>query len=476
MKSSHRLPLVATGVLLCMAGSAQSQPPDVVPSDSGQNTAMGTGALRNLPAPSGEQGNTAAGYAALFSDTTGGANTAVGANSLFYNTVGHYNAAFGRYTLYANVSGDSNVGLGEEALFYNVSGSDNVAVGFYALLDNASGYRNTALGSHALEKNTVSDNTALGFLALQLNSTGTSNTATGTTALLQNATGNRNTATGMQALYANTNGNNNTATGYNALYANTDGASNTADGVEALRFNTSGYHNTGSGAGALFSNTTGTENTAVGFRALYSNTTGSRNLALGLNAGRSLTTGSNNVDVANAGTAGDAGVIRIGTAGSQTSTYIAGITTAHITGSPVYISSSGQLGVLASSERYKTAVVPVEAETSGLHKLRPVRYHLRNDPSRAVQYGLIAEEVARVYPELVIRDERGTVQGVRYDELAPLLVKEMQHQQQTIQVQAAQLGDVGRQLAELKEANTQLGARIATLAATQSAGSALAQH
>src|SRR5690349_18388954 len=128
MKSSHRPSLLALGALLSMAGSAQSQPPDVVQSDSAQNTAMGTNALKNVPAPSGEQGNTAAGYSALFSDTTGGANTAMGANALFFNTTGHYNSAFGRYTLYSNVSGDSNVGLGEEALFYNVSGSDNVAV------------------------------------------------------------------------------------------------------------------------------------------------------------------------------------------------------------------------------------------------------------------------------------------------------------------------------------------------------------
>jgi hypothetical protein len=463
MKSSHRSSLIALGTLLSVAGSAQGQPPDVVQSDSGQNTAMGTGALQNLPVPSGEQGNTAAGYSALFSDTTGGANTAVGANALFFNTTGRYNSAFGRYTLYSNVSGDSNVGLGSEALFYNVSGSDNVAVGMYAMLHTASGSRNTAVGSHALEKNTTTDNTALGFLAMQLNSTGTGNTATGTTALLQNDVGNRNTATGMQTLYGNVNGNNNTATGYNALYANTDGSSNTADGLEALRFNTRGYHNTATGADALFTNTMGNENTAFGFGALRSNTTGSRNVAVGLSAGSAITTGRNNVDVANPGAASDTGVIRIGTSGTQTATYIAGITTAHITGSPVYVTSSGQLGVLASSERYKTGVVPVESEAYRLQQLRPVRYYLKNDPSHALQYGLIAEEVARIYPELVIRDAGGAVQGVRYDELAPLLVKEMQRE-------SAQLHEVREQLADLMEANRRLTSQIAKIATTQSAG------
>lgn len=252
-----------------------------------------------------------------------------------------------------------------------------------------------------------------------------------------------------------------------SLDRNTDGSSNTADGLDALRFNTRGYHGTAVGATALYSNTIGNENTAVGFAALHSITTGSRNIAVGLNAGYALTTGSNNIDLGTQGAAGDSGIIRIGTAGTHTAAYIAGVTAAHITGSPVYVTSNGQLGVLASSERYKTRVLAVAGEANRLHRLRPVRYHLKNDPTGAVQYGLIAEEVADVYPELVIRDEQGTIQGVRYDELAPLLVKEVQQEQRTIQAQTAQLGDVLRQLADLQDANRQLSARVAKIVEAQ---------
>jgi hypothetical protein len=126
--------------------------------------------------------------------------------------------------------------------------------------------------------------------------------------------------------------------------------------------------------------------------------------------------------------AGESGIIRIGTPSTQITTYIAGIENAKVTGSPVYVTASGQLGVLASSERYKTAIAPMGAETEKLQELRPVSFHLKSDPRGAVQYGLIAEEVAKVYPELVIRDQAGTIQGVRYDELAPMLLNEVQKQ------------------------------------------------
>jgi hypothetical protein len=135
--------------------------------------------------------------------------------------------------------------------------------------------------------------------------------------------------------------------------------------------------------------------------------------------------------------ASDTGTIRIGTSGQQTSTFIAGITNAKITGAAVYVTSSGQLGVLASSERYKTAVASLGTVTEKLKQLRPVSFHLKTDPEGTVQFGLIAEEVDRVYPELVIRDEKGQIQGVRYDELAPMLLNEYQKQQMELTKQAA---------------------------------------
>ena len=132
---------------------------------------------------------------------------------------------------------------------------------------------------------------------------------------------------------------------------------------------------------------------------------------------------------------------------------MAGISNSKITGSAVYVTSSGQLGVLASSERYKTAIAPMGGNTEKLQQLRPVTFHLKSDPGGAVQYGLIAEEVDKVYPELVIRDDRGVIQGVRYDELAPMLLNEMQQEN-------VQLHEVQAQLAALKQSNDVLQAAM----------------
>jgi predicted nucleotidyltransferase len=154
------------------------------------------------------------------------------------------------------------------------------------------------------------------------------------------------------------------------------------------------------------------ENTALGNEALYSNTTGANNIAAGFHAGINLTTGSNNIDIGNAGEAAESGVIRIGTAGTQSKTFVAGIEGSKIIGAAVYVTASGQLGVLASSERYKTAITPMGSISEKLQQLRPVSFHLKTDPQSAVQYGLIAEEVDKIYPELVIRDGQGKIQGV----------------------------------------------------------------
>lgn len=152
-------------------------------------------------------------------------------------------------------------------------------------------------------------------------------------------------------------------------------------------------------------------------------------------------------------------------------TYIAGITGAHVTGSAVYISSTGQLGVLASSERYKTAIAPMaRSSTERLQLLHPVTFHLKTDPKGDVQYGLIAEEVARVYPELVIRDDAGKIQGVRYEELAPMLLNEAQQQQQQIATQAGQLQEMRRELGELKELNRAMQAALSDLQTRDGSG------
>jgi len=278
------------------------------------------------------------------------------------------------------------------------------------------------------------------------------NTAGGTYALHAN-TGSRNSASGAYAMYSNTSGVDNTAVGFQGLYLNTVGYRNSAIGGYALAANTSGNLNNAIGYGAMAYNTTGSNNNAQGYLALENNTTGSYNIAIGEYAGYSLTTGSSNIDIGNEGVAGESGVIRIGSA--ATAAYIAGISTSTVTGAAVYVTSSGRLGVLASSERYKTSIKPIGSTTAKLAQLRPVAFHLKNDPRGAVQYGLIAEEVDQVYPELVIRDDVGKIQGVRYDELAPMLLNEMQRQRRKIAAQderaAAQDARAAAQAAEIRD-------------------------
>jgi hypothetical protein len=153
------------------------------------------------------------------------------------------------------------------------------------------------------------------------------------------------------------------------------------------------------------------------------------------------------------GVAAESNTIRIGTKGTHKATVIAGINSSKVTGSAVYVTTTGRLGVLASSERFKTGIAPIGDGTEKLQRLRPVSFHLKAEPKGAVQYGLIAEEVAKVYPELVVRDDKGRIDGVRYDELAPMLLNEVQQQQSKNAVQDAEIRDLKQQMAELKALN-----------------------
>jgi hypothetical protein len=261
---------------------------------------------------------------------------------------------------------------------------------------------------------------------------------------------------GYRALFQNTSGDYNTAVGYETLFSNTTGTENNAAGYATLQSNTTGSYNNAMGVKALFENTTGAQNSAVGYGALYSNTSGNYNAALGYFAGFNLTTGSNNIDINNRGVAGETGVTRIGIQGTQVATYVAGIYGNSVTGSAVVVSSTGQLGVTVSSERFKTAIVPMGSDTSKLGQLRPVSFRLKSDATGTRQYGLIAEEVAKVYPELVIRDQSGRIDGVRYDELAPMLLNEVQQQQSKITAQSETIATQGAQMRTLQERLTTL--------------------
>src|SRR5205814_4738632 len=270
------------------------------------------------------------------------------------------------------------------------------------------------------------DNTATGVNALSNNTIGTSTTAIGFQAAVSNVSGNNNTATGNGALTSNTIGTNNTATGFNALFRNI-GSSNTAIGFQAAVNNASGNNNTATGNGALTSNTIGTNNTATGFNALFRNN-GSTNIAVGALAGQNLTTGSNNIDIGHAGVAGESAKIRIGTQGTQNGIFIAGIYNVSEGGmiKPVYINSTGRLGTQppASSRRFKTNVKPMDKSSEALLALKPVTFHYKNDEQSTAQFGLIAEEVAKVNPELVMRDDNGEIYTVRYEAVNAMLLNE----------------------------------------------------
>ncbi len=287
------------------------------------------------------------------------------------------------------------------------------AFGFEALHSRTSGFDNTATGAYALFSNTTGGgNTASGGDALYSNTTGDGNTASGFDALYSNTTGDSNTATGLVALYSNTTGSNNTATGLMALYSNTTGSNNTATGFQALLSNTTGSYNTANGDTALAGNTTGGNNTASGYQALFANTTGSNNSSLGYMAGYNLTTGSNNIDIGNVGVAAESNKIRIGTQGTQTATYIAGIYPTVVSGDAVVVSTTGQLGIVMSSARYKRDIHDMDAASSNLMKLRPVTFRYKNDPAGTLQYGLVAEEVAKLYPDLVSYGPDGKIETV----------------------------------------------------------------
>lgn len=222
----------------------------------------------------------------------------------------------------------------------------------------------------------------------------------------------------------------NTAYGYATLSSNTTGFNNSAFGYDALAFNTTGWDNVANGSYALHLNTTGNNNTADGNNALYNNFMGSNNIALGSYAGQNITNGSNNIAIGNSGLSTDSGVIRLGASGAQSATYIAGIhgVTAS-SGVEVFINSSGQLGTVTSSRRFKDDIRDMGSASAKLMKLRPVTFRYKQvaeSGAHPLQYDLIAEAVAKVYPDLVQYDKAGKPFTIYYHLLTPMLLNELQ--------------------------------------------------
>src|SRR6266550_3912980 len=270
---------------------------------------------------------------------------------------------------------------GCNALAFLTTGAGNTGVGWYSLFATTTNNFNTGVGAGTLVLNTADSNTAVGAAALLLNTTGTLNTAIGTDALVFNDTGFANTATGDEALFSNTTGQENTADGYQALHINT----------------------------------TGGFNTAIGLQALTNNTTGGSNIALGFLAGINVTTAN--------------GVLCIGAGGANVdnTTWIQGIygvTTQSAVTLPVVVSNNHQLGTASSSRRFKKQIQPMDKASEAILGLKPVMFHYKSDNTGTPQFGLIAEEVADVNPDLVVRDENGEIYTVRYDAVNAMLLNE----------------------------------------------------
>ncbi len=282
--------------------------------------------------------------------------------------------------------------------------------------------------------------------------------------------GNFNTAGGTAALQivvpGMSGGFGNTAFGQAALFSNTTGTDNTASGAFALQNNTTGNFNTASGLSALFSNTTGVKNTAVGVLAL-AQSTGKKNIAIGYHAGATLTLGNSNIYLGHPGNGSESHTVRLGS--SQTRTFIAGIATAGVNGATVEIDTmTGQLGITPSSARYKRDIAAMGTRSEGVLQLRPVTFAYRDDTQGVMHYGLIAEEVAAVYPELVTHTATGEVQGVRYQELIPMLLNELQRQRQELQHQQQKLADLRALLGQRRGAEAVIPSPIVAVGETGS--------
>jgi hypothetical protein len=303
----------------------------------------------------------------------------------------------------------------------------NTAEGDGALQNLMSGVSNTALGFDALFSNTTgSNNTATGLAALGSNTTGSDNTADGFGALFHNTAGVSNTAIGFGALFANTTGFENAATGLEALFVNTTGFHNTADGFAALSRNTTGNHNTANGDKALGGNTTGNFNTTAGAHSLENNTIGSSNTALGFGAGDNVTTASNVICIGS-------GVVGANLSDSCYLGSVFGQTSPG--GAGVFINSSGKLGTMTSSRRFKEEIRPMAHASEVLFALKPVifRYKKEIEPEKIPQFGLVAEDVEAVNPDLVVRDKDGKVNTVRYEAINAMLLNEFLKEHRTVQ-------------------------------------------
>jgi len=374
--------------------------------------------------------------------------TAEGLNALKNLTTGAGNTGVGWYSLFSDTAASFNTGVGAGTLALNTA-DNNTAVGAAALLLNATGFNNTGIGSTALLHNNSDNNTGVGAGALTSNSTGNVNTAIGVGALGSNIDGSGNTATGVLALSANQHSPSNTAYGFIALQNNL-ASNNTAMGAGALHLSVAGGNNTAIGFNALGSEVTGISNVAVGSGAL-ANAIHGFNIAVGADAGINVTTA--------------LGVIAIGSSGANVggSCFIGnirGVTTSNANAIPVVIDSFGQLGTMSSSQRFKKDIKPMEGTSGSVLDLKPVTFHYKNDKSNIPQFGLIAEEVAKIDPDLVAHDKDGEIYTVRYDAVNTMLLNEFLKEHKKVEAQGREIVEQKATISELRKEMATFNARL----------------
>ena len=342
------------------------------------------------------------------------------------------------FALLNNIDGSFNNALGNQALAQNRHAINNTAIGDLALAANdMTGHNvasfNTAVGAQALFSNTDGNsNTGVGWQALYFNDTGNFNTAVGNLALFSNIFAGENTAIGYLALASNdgladNRAYYNTAVGAQTLLNNNDGNSNTAIGWQALYNNFNGSFNTASGYQALFSNLEANHNTAIGYTALI-NSTGDFNTAIGAESGGNVV-GASNVTCLGSRVAG---------ANVSNTTWIANVYNVSPqsgTTATVVVSDDGQLGTVASSERFKKDIATMDNVSDAILALRPVTFHYKKDTKDTPQFGLIAEEVAKVNPALVLPDKDGKPYTVRYDAVNAMLLNEFLKEHRKVEEQ-----------------------------------------
>ena len=366
-----------------------------------------------------------------------------------------------------------NTADGQLALAGLTTGIYNSAFGIYALLSNGSANFNSGFGAGTLLLNTANQNTAVGAGALLSNTTAGSNTAVGTFAMFVNSSGADNTAVGDEALEFNVSAFTNAAVGTFAAQNNdSSGAGtavfNTAVGGFALKANVDGTRNTAVGAGAIESGSGGNDNTAVGELA-GNNITGNSNTCLGSSAGSNQTNGEGGIYIGaqvQAGTAGEFEFIRIGNDTAFTfpyDTFIAGIfgrSNDPGTATTCFVDASGKLASILSSRRYKHDIKLMENASEAILALKPVSFHYNSDAKNTPCFGLIAEEVAAVNHDLVIRDKTGEPMTVRYDQVNVMLLNEFLKEHKKVEEQQASIsqlkGEMQTMVAQLKEQAAQI--------------------